>query len=171
MIKKLLNIRSRALASTTFSSQRAATFDTKNLETKDLHTAYRLPLHRLSDSQLRILLQKYSENQEESATLSRQEMIFKLQELITKDDQKMLRPRLLTNINIINPLDTAIDQPVRENVEIARTTVGPMKSTAPIVYESTRKALLLNNDNEELEVNEQVIKLFILKCLFRQMNL
>lgn len=67
LMKKLLSVRSHAhaLASTTFSSQRAA-IDSKNLqiETADLHTAYRLPLHRLSDAQLAILLQKYGNPEE-----------------------------------------------------------------------------------------------------------
>jgi hypothetical protein len=64
-MKKLLNVRNRAraLASTTFGTQRASV-DTKNskIEAMDLHTAYRLPLHRLSDTQLQLLLQKYDDN-------------------------------------------------------------------------------------------------------------
>lgn len=64
LMKRLLNARSqaRALASSTFSSQRAS-FSSKNvqIDAADLHTAYRLPLHRLSDSQLSILLHKYAD--------------------------------------------------------------------------------------------------------------
>lgn len=64
LMKKLLSIRNRA-RSATFSTQRAS-FGTKNpqIEATDLHTAYRLPLHRLSDTQLQILLQKYAEKDE-----------------------------------------------------------------------------------------------------------
>jgi hypothetical protein len=70
-MKKLLSIRTRSqdLSNSAFTSQHAS-FDNKNLEAADLHTAYRLPLHRLSDSQLLILLQKYAENTEDSKLVS-----------------------------------------------------------------------------------------------------
>lgn len=73
LMKKLLSVRNqaRALASTTFSNQRAS-IDSKNLqiEASDLHTAYRLPLHRLSDTQLAILLQKYADPEETNEQVS-----------------------------------------------------------------------------------------------------
>jgi hypothetical protein len=60
-------------------------------------------------------------------------MIAKLQELITKDE-KMLRPRLLTNVNIMHPSELTLpNQPAVGPVEIARTTLGPIEATTIIV--------------------------------------
>ncbi|KAI6176299.1 hypothetical protein M3Y97_00783200 [Aphelenchoides bicaudatus] len=155
MIKNLLNARkqARALASNTFSSQRA-TFDSKNakIDTFDLHTAYRLPLHRLSDAQLSILLHKYADPNENNEQLSRDQVITKLQELITKDD-KMLRPRLLTNVNVMNLNDLTLQQTV-VNANIERTTVGPLQAINMQTEEPRYQATLLVN-NDDVETTEQ----------------
>jgi hypothetical protein len=90
-------------------------------------------------------------------------MIARLQELITKDDDKMLRPRLLTNVNVMNPFDLALNQPVIQQVEIARTTVSMHSATTPIPeFDTTQQAIIVNSDNEweeltTIETTEEVI--------------
>ncbi|KAI1714500.1 hypothetical protein DdX_08596 [Ditylenchus destructor] len=69
----------------------------QNYRSQDLHTAYRLPLQRLSDAQLSLLLKRYS------GSLDRAGAINKLQQLMLERNQglRLIRPTLLTNVNVL----------------------------------------------------------------------
>lgn len=71
----------------------------------------------------------------------------------------MLRPRLLTNINVMDLNDLAIRQPVVSPDEIERTTVGTIQTSFTLEpgRDNTHKAFLINNDDENLETAEQVV--------------
>uniref|UniRef100_A0A7E4ZVJ2 Mucin-5AC n=1 Tax=Panagrellus redivivus TaxID=6233 RepID=A0A7E4ZVJ2_PANRE len=97
----------------------------------NLHTAYRLPLQRLSDKQLHALLKQYSpEDVTQHDEMSRVDMINKVQEQIAQRHQrKLIRPKLLTNINVL-PEDVTIDSaPAIDPVKNERTTVGSVVAT------------------------------------------
>lgn len=84
-------------------------------------------------------------------------MISRLQGLITKDDDKMLRPRLLTNVNVMDPSDMTLSQPAIKSTEIKRTTVS-IQATTPStpIYEATRITLLDNDNSEGTTAVEEV---------------
>ncbi|KAI6200767.1 hypothetical protein M3Y96_00769300 [Aphelenchoides besseyi] len=101
------------------------------IDSSDLHTAYRLPIQRLSNTQLQLLLQKYEA--QPPVQLTRTEMIEKLKSLISQKD-KMLRPRLLTNVNVLNNPNaemTLPNEPVVNLNELERTTLGSITLTSP----------------------------------------
>ncbi|KAI6236083.1 hypothetical protein M3Y95_00119900 [Aphelenchoides besseyi] len=122
------------------------------IDSSDLHTAYRLPIQRLSNTQLQLLLQKYEA--QSSVQLTRTEMIEKLKLLISQKD-KMLRPRLLTNVNVLNNPNaemTLPNEPVVNLNELERTTLGPTISTSPptdfnVEPEIQSLPILVDNDD------------------------
>lgn len=93
------------------------------------------------------------------------EVIAKLQDLITKDE-KMLRPRLLTNINIMNPNELALHQPAVSADEIERTTVGPIQTTNFQTEPPHYGATLLVNSNGD----DSVEKVFEFNLIFHNYN-
>lgn len=58
------NTRDQTRALTVFETQKASSTadNTSKIELSDLHTAYRLPLYRLSDAQLQLLIRRYETN-------------------------------------------------------------------------------------------------------------
>uniref|UniRef100_A0AC34Q2I8 Uncharacterized protein n=1 Tax=Panagrolaimus sp. JU765 TaxID=591449 RepID=A0AC34Q2I8_9BILA len=139
---------------------RAVHNDSKGIDF-DLHTAYRLPLQRLSDRQLSLLLAKYSPNDTSNSQKIRADMINAIQEkIVEKSEKKLIRPVLLTNINML-PTDVAINaEPAVDAKAHQRTTVAPVGSATelPIVirkpeYRRSQKLIpeIESETNERLE--------------------
>ncbi|KAE9556511.1 hypothetical protein FO519_000205 [Halicephalobus sp. NKZ332] len=120
----------------------------------DLHMAYRLPLQRLSDRQLALLLSKNTEtSQGNYPQMDRIDMINKVQENIVANSQKrLIRPTLLTNINMFPEEITIDSQPAVNPRSHQRTTVASLYNTTPIPI-SIRKPEIRRSQKQIPELN------------------
>uniref|UniRef100_A0A914ZCL2 Uncharacterized protein n=1 Tax=Panagrolaimus superbus TaxID=310955 RepID=A0A914ZCL2_9BILA len=131
----------------------------------DLHTAYRLPLQRLSDQQLSMILQKHSPEVRDGDThMSRVQMINEVQEkIVQKSTKKLMRPTLLTNINVLPEEVTIDNEPVANPKTHQRTTVASIISSTdaptqviPQLVKTKKGGLRRSQKNiPELETEEQ----------------
>lgn len=97
----------------------------------DLHTAYRLPLQRLSDRQLSALLSRYTPQEHEH--MSRVDMINKVQEMILqRSNRRLIRPTLLTSIKMHSEDVTIDSEPAADPKNHERTTLSSVRLTTPV---------------------------------------
>ncbi|KAI1733322.1 hypothetical protein Ddc_02249 [Ditylenchus destructor] len=137
----------------------------QNYRSQDLHTAYRLPLQRLSDAQLSLLLKRYSgsvsgnndkELQPEAIELDRAGAINKLQQLMLERNQglRLLRPTLLTNVNVL-PSEWGFPK-VEESHSRA---LGSSTSTADIdvtLHQNSEEINAESNNEDQSQSNSNV---------------
>ncbi|KAK0398533.1 hypothetical protein QR680_002637 [Steinernema hermaphroditum] len=116
---------------------------------RDLHTAYRLPLQRLSDHQLKMIIKKYTNNDTaeypeiingvESRT--REELLENLQEMIVrksskKEGRKLLRPKLISNALLPTQEVHAMGIPIINKKSQQRTTLSTIEMTTEAPHQT-----------------------------------
>uniref|UniRef100_A0A915E8R3 Uncharacterized protein n=1 Tax=Ditylenchus dipsaci TaxID=166011 RepID=A0A915E8R3_9BILA len=115
IVRSLNMARARIFASKTVGG-RSEPLSLDNYRIGDLHTAYRLPIHRLSNNQLMLLIRRYNSHQDGQLS-ERKKLSFAsrndqhLQRLMLTRNQglRLIRPTLLTNINIL-PGETVLEE-------------------------------------------------------------
>ncbi|TMS38126.1 hypothetical protein L596_004921 [Steinernema carpocapsae] len=139
--------RPRAYGLKIFTSN--ATADTQNggngtFWRRDLHTAYRLPLQRLSNHQLKMLIKKYTKNDTSEhpeiingvESQTRVELLENLQEMILKNSaketngRKLMRPKLISNALLPTNEVHAMGIPIINKKSQQRTTVSTFQMAA-----------------------------------------
>ncbi|CAD5220608.1 unnamed protein product [Bursaphelenchus okinawaensis] len=149
-LKSFKNLKAKAHAATTFSGERPIEFlryPLANNEGHDLHESYRKPLDRLTDHQLKTLLSRYHETEINVETMTRDEMLKTLESIIDHHNQRLLKPKLLTNVNVLTPSELTINNdPLVGGKQQSRTTLGPMITTnIPVLIDNEDDSLVSGN--------------------------
>ncbi|CAD5227333.1 unnamed protein product [Bursaphelenchus xylophilus] len=150
-LKSLRHLKVRAHGTSTFSDERLSVDFLKHplppTDGHELHESYRRPLDRLTDNQLRTLIGRYHQGKVDTETLSREEMIKTLEGVIDRHNQRLLKPKLLTNVNVLIPSELTINKdPVVSERQQSRTTLGPMRTTGvPVLVDSEDDELAADN--------------------------
>uniref|UniRef100_A0A1I7ZAZ9 Mucin-5AC n=1 Tax=Steinernema glaseri TaxID=37863 RepID=A0A1I7ZAZ9_9BILA len=116
---------------------------------KDLHTAYRLPLQRLSDHQLKMIIKKYTMNDTSEypeiingvESRTREELLESLQEMILrksakKEGRKLLRPKLINKALLPTHEVHAMGIPIINKKSQQRTTLSTYQMTTQAPLET-----------------------------------
>ncbi|KAF7634159.1 hypothetical protein Mgra_00006457 [Meloidogyne graminicola] len=154
-------------------------------ENSDLHESLRQPLKRLSDRQLSVLLkqirgQRRKQQENEAATdenikeeQSRKSMLTELHSLLRSplNGEKLRRPKLLTNINII-PKEWNIYPPKQINEDINKEEIV---NNLNKINETVGNVIIKQNEENEINLLPEVsidnitrLELFMLLSLIKE---